>query len=174
MMTLEKTTPVPNAVLDAYLMNLKYAELKVLLVVIRQTYGWVHPKNPKKRKEFDRITIETFVKKTGCSRRAVSDAIDSLIKEHLIDVLDYDGNCLMAPSHRKGKSFLYYKPKLQKPMQNLPISCANFSKKPVQKLHISKESNLKKTETNAETNSFYKINKHKFAHITQFLNTINI
>jgi len=166
-MNLEKTTPVPNAVLDAYLMNLKYAELKVLLVVIRQTYGWVNPKNPKKRKEFDRITIETFVKKTGCSRRAVSDAIDSLIKEHLIDVLDYDGNSLINPSHRKGKSFLYYKPKL-KPMQNLPYPYANFNKKPEQKLHTSKERILKKTETNA----YYKMNRQKFAHITQFLKTI--
>ncbi len=167
-MNIEKTTPVPNMVLDAYLMKLHNTELKVLLVIIRQTYGWIHPKNPRQRKEYDRITIETFVKKTGCSRRSVSSAIDNLIQECLIDVLDYDGNKVLKGMERKGKSYLYYKPKLQVPVQKLPKSSAIKSTLPVHILPISKETNQKKENTN----SFYIQNKEKFNHITQFLNQL--
>jgi len=33
-------TNVPNIIFDTHLKDLGYAELKILLVIIRQTYGW--------------------------------------------------------------------------------------------------------------------------------------
>lgn len=169
-MNIEKTTPVPNMVLDAYLMKLNNTELKVLLVIIRQTYGWINPKNPRQRKEFDRITIETFVKKTGCSRRSVSSAIEKLIQDSLIDVLDYFGNKVPEAKKRKGKSYLYYKPKIIPPEQKLHYLKAKKVIQPVQILHTSKETSQKKENVN----TFYKENRHRFNHITQFLNNLTV
>jgi len=48
-------TGVPNQVFDIHLQHLGYAELKILLVIIRQTYGW-RDKKTKSHKERDWIS----------------------------------------------------------------------------------------------------------------------
>ncbi len=78
-------TNVPNNLFDTYLKNLGYAELKVLLVVIRQTYGW-KDKRTGTYKHGDWISQQFFVRKTGLSNRAVSTAISKLIYKRLIEV----------------------------------------------------------------------------------------
>ena len=50
-----KSTPVPNAVFDEHLKELKAAELKVLLIIIRQTLGWEDKSSRSQRKECDWI-----------------------------------------------------------------------------------------------------------------------
>ena len=72
-------TNVPNMVFDVHLKDLGYAELKVLLVVIRQTYGWKDPKT-NSYKRWDWISQRFFVKKTGLSQRSVSTAISRLVE----------------------------------------------------------------------------------------------
>lgn len=104
------TTPVPNALFDIFLKELKSAELKVLLVIIRQTLGWSDRRSVLGRKEKDWISNSQLQNKTGSSRRAISSAIEALISKNLIDVLDAHGNTLTDASQRKGKLRLFYRP----------------------------------------------------------------
>lgn len=108
-MKMKGTTPVPNALFDLYLKESNLAELKVLLIVIRQTLGWADNNAPSGRKERDWITGGQLQQKTGNSRRAISSAIDSLTKKKLIDVTDSSGNNLHSSAMRKGKTHLYFR-----------------------------------------------------------------
>lgn len=100
-------TNVPNSVFDSYLSSLGYAELKVLLVIIRQTYGWKskHGKGYKKR---DWISRAFFVKKTGLSKRAVSKAIADLSYKQLITITNERGRVLHSTIQRKHSDKLYF------------------------------------------------------------------
>ncbi len=124
-MRYQKTTQVPNEVFDLHLTELTFSELKILLFIIRQTYGW-KLKNGK-RKQRDRITHNLFKQKTGLSRRVITDVIQSLITKHLITVTDYQGNKLHTPEQRKGKVGIYYAP--------LFVTCAENNKKVCKQKH---------------------------------------
>ena len=103
------TTPVPNSLFDVYLKNLKSIELKVLLVVIRQTLGWTDRQGVFGRKEIDWISGSQLRLKTGGSKRAITSAIDALSKMSLIEVLDEQGNLLDSSEKRQGKTRLYFR-----------------------------------------------------------------
>lgn len=109
-------TPVPNLVFDVHLKDLKNTELKILLIVIRQTLGWENRKNKIERKECDWISGSQLVGKTGSSNRAVNSAIQILVEKKLIEVLDGSGIILDTPEKRRGKSKLFYR-----------LSSANFA-----------------------------------------------
>ena len=100
-------TAVPNAVFDRYLKDLSCTELKVLLVVTRQTIGWEDKQG--KRKKSDWISGSQFLQKTGSSKRAICSAIEALIQKGFIEVLDEHGNFLDLPEKRKGKQRLYFR-----------------------------------------------------------------
>ena len=104
------TTPVPNIVFDHYLKELKLAELKILLVIIRQTFGWRDNYTKSKRKERDWISGSQLVMKTGSSKRAINEAIKTLVQKKLIDVLSFSGDVLDAPEKRRGQQKLFYRP----------------------------------------------------------------
>lgn len=104
------TTPVPNAVFDAHLKELKLAELKVLLIIIRQTLGWEDKRTKSERKELDWISNSQMAQKTGCSPRAINEAIQSLVGKKLIEVLSYGGEILDTPEKRRGQQRLFYRP----------------------------------------------------------------
>jgi hypothetical protein len=145
------TTPVPNTFFDIYLKELKSAELKVLLVIIRQTLGWADRRGMFGRKETDWISGSQLKQKTGSSKRAISSAIDTLVRKSLIDILDEKGIILDNPEKRQGKTKLYYRLKntVDYPVENrrgiLPANAKiadYFSKNVsalVQKMHITKE-----------------------------------
>ena len=103
----DKSTPVPNIILDAFLPILKPAELAVLLVIIRQTLGWQDGTRPS-RKQRDWISGTQLQSKTGCSRKSISTAIDSLQSQGLISVFDEYRRKLDSPHERQGKLRLYY------------------------------------------------------------------
>ena len=100
-------TNVPNLFFDQLLPRLGYAELKVFLVIVRQTYGWVD-KRTGRAKERDWISRQFFVKKTGLSKRAVSRAVSQLISKHLIVVTSHSGRVLHLEHHRSKEQKLYY------------------------------------------------------------------
>lgn len=139
-MKYQQTTQIPNIVFDEHLSQLSFSELKILLYIIRQTYGW-KLKNGKRKKR-DRITYKFFHQKTGISIRAIPSAIQSLITKQLITVTDYHGNLLHSPEQRKGKVSIYYAPhltwyaetnrkvckKLQQPMHNRVYNKTNGTK----------------------------------------------
>lgn len=104
----KNTTPVPNWVFDTYLKELNTGELKVLLVVTRQTLGWKDETAECKRKERDWISGSQLQAKTGSGRRTISCAIESLVKKGLIKVSDSRGCILDTPDKRKGVSRLFY------------------------------------------------------------------
>lgn len=103
------TTPVPNVVFDTYLKELKLAELKVLLIIIRQTLGWTDKRTRSERKEMDWISNSQLVLKTGNSARAINDAIRVLTDKNLIEVLSQSGDLLDTPDKRKGQQKLYFR-----------------------------------------------------------------
>lgn len=145
------TTPVPNVYFDIYLKELKSAELKVLFIIIRQTLGWADRRGMYGRKETDWISGSQLKQKTGCSRRAITSAIDTLVRKSLIEVLDDKGEILDNPEKRQGKMRLFYRlaDPVYYPVQNTmiispvnAIFAQDLSKKVsalVQKMHITKE-----------------------------------
>jgi len=104
------TTPVPNVVFDHYLKELKLAELKILLVIIRQTFGWKDNYTKSKRKERDWISGSQLALKTGSSKRAINEAIQILVEKKLIEVLSFSGDVLDVPEKRRGQQKLFYRP----------------------------------------------------------------
>src|SRR5690242_7678760 len=100
-MNFKQTTQVPNLLFDNYLPVLTGAELKLLLVIIRQTYGWVD-KRTGHRKHKDRLCMRQFEAKTGLCKRVITKSIQTLVTRGLINVYDPAGNSLDSPSKRKG------------------------------------------------------------------------
>lgn len=115
----ENFTQTPNILFDQLLKELSNSELKILLVIIRQTNGWIDKKTGN-RKEKDRITYSQFILKAGLSRRIISGAIKSLSQMKLIEITDSSGNILNNASERKGKYRIYYSSLLE-PLQSLHI-----------------------------------------------------
>jgi phage replication O-like protein O len=60
-------------------------EWRVLWVVLRQTWGWVDPTNPKKKKEWDAISLTQFEEKMGTKRANISGSISSLVAKRLLE-----------------------------------------------------------------------------------------
>ena len=139
------TTPVPNVLFDIFLKELKSAELKVLLVIIRQTLGWSDTSSARGRKEMDWISSGQLRTKTGSSRRAISSAIEVLVSKELIVVLDGQGNLLNDPLKRQGKPKLFFRPSilLFTPVENEGITGAYLPKSETSSAgiaqHMSKE-----------------------------------
>ncbi len=93
-------TKVPDVILDSWMARLSGAELKIILTIIRQTIGW--------NKDIDRISHSQFIKKTGLSQRAITQAIQSLEKQNLIHITDPFGKPL-SPPQRRYRTEIYYK-----------------------------------------------------------------
>ncbi|MGE0569338.1 MAG: replication protein, partial [Bacteroidia bacterium] len=87
-------TQVPNILLDTYLPQLTESELKIMLVIIRQTNGWID-KFTGKRKTKDRITQSQFRIKTGLSKRIISKTLKSLSDKSLIRIYDRKHSLLL-------------------------------------------------------------------------------
>ena len=104
------TTSVPNELLDLTLPELRDTELRVLLVIVRQTLGWQDDTNPGRRKERDWLTQSQLMHRTGRASEAVARAIDGLVRRGLIDVLDRSGTpLLLAVERRRHLGRLYYR-----------------------------------------------------------------
>jgi len=176
-MSLQQTTPVPNLLFDFFLPDLKEVELKVLLVVIRKTLGWVEKKNNRQRKQIERISVAVLSMNSGCSRRAISGAIQSLIDKKLLIVYDSRGNKISDPDVRKGKFTLYFQPvlkygeinQIRKNVLNAKAESSLDSKQILP--NTNKETELKKDKENTSHNStsIHSSNPH---HIINHINRI--
>lgn len=108
--SLSRTTPVPNYLLDEALPLLSGAEVKVLLVVLRQTAGWSVGGDWRVRKERDWITQSQFKAKAGLGSEAVSRAIDLLVRRGLLEVTAEGGAPLPTPAARRAcRGRLYFR-----------------------------------------------------------------
>ena len=106
-MIYQQTTQVPKIVFDTHLPSLTESELKLLLIIIRQTFGWFD-KATGQRKTRDRISHGQFMKKTGLSRRVITKALKSLIEKDLVTVTCENGKTLHRAVERKGMARLFY------------------------------------------------------------------
>ncbi len=116
-MKYRQTTMVPNELFDVHLPYLSLSELKVFLVIIRQTNGWID-KRTGKRKVSDRISHSQFIRKTGLSRRVISSTIQKLISRGLIEVKNQKGDLVSNSEERRGKR-LWYSITQNKPQSRL-------------------------------------------------------
>lgn len=144
---LSGTTPVPNGLFDEHLPKLKSTELKLLLIIIRQTWGWRDPRtNQPKHKDW--ISGSQLRKKTGCSRRALTDATASLVKRNLIQVSGDAGISLRTAEERKGKLRMFYR--FLNPSGKAVDSKRvreKIAQQPAQKLPITKDTSTKETDS---------------------------
>jgi len=115
---MKKSTAIPNVVFDEYISSLKPSEVCVLLVIYRQTVGWIDQYG--NRKQRDWITNAQFQKRTGLSDKTVTGAIDTLVQRRLIKVTDALGNMLLHPEDRRGKVRIFYAP-LSPHTVNFPV-----------------------------------------------------
>lgn len=69
-------THTPNVCFDEIFKTLTEGELRVILVIIRQTFGW--------HKNYDRISLNQLAEKSGMERKSVCRSLNSLIKKNLI------------------------------------------------------------------------------------------
>ena len=70
-------TQIPNALFDEWIPKLREGELRVLLVIMRQTFGW-------QNKVWDHISMSQLMKKTGMGRKACTCAAKLLSEKGLI------------------------------------------------------------------------------------------
>lgn len=69
-------TQAPNVCFDEIFKTLKEGELRVILVLIRQTFGW--------HKSIERISLGQIADKSGIDRRSVCRSLNSLIAKGLV------------------------------------------------------------------------------------------
>jgi phage replication O-like protein O len=69
-------TQTPNALFDEWLPKLGMAELKVLMVIMRKTFGW--------HKVRDQISLSQLEEITGLERRHVLKGVKGLVEKNLI------------------------------------------------------------------------------------------
>ena len=135
----KQTTQTPNILFDEYLKTLTRSELTVLMTIIRKTIGMVNPKDTYKRVDKAWISQRLFAICTGLSPRAVSGAIDSLVKKHLFSVTNSKGQYLKTKASRRGVFKLYYssslllehnleKRKSSEPTDHKPVTNSNIIK----------------------------------------------
>lgn len=106
-----RSTPVPNVLVDTWMPRLSDTELRVLLVVTRQTFGFQaggktsgfqeKGKGASARRARDWITHSQLKLKTGRASAAVSHAVDGLMKKGLLCVCTADGRSLQTPQERR-------------------------------------------------------------------------
>ena len=112
---LERTTPVPNWVLDQALSDLTDSQFKLLVIIARQTNGWADKAG--NRKTSDWMSNRFIQEKTGCSKASVSRAIAVLMDKGLIEVRDSEGQLLLTSAERRRCKQLYFALKNNPPQQ---------------------------------------------------------
>jgi hypothetical protein len=144
------TTQVPNLILDN-LPVLTDTELRILLVVTRQTLGW--------SKARDWLTHSQIEQRTGKGHASISSAIKSLSKKGLLSVSTEDGTELVTPEQRQTAGGLhkkfFYALNVTTPIQNLEGAHPKFREGPIQNLNTTKPTHIqnptltKRKETDA-------------------------
>jgi len=159
------TTPTPNELFNGEMKKMSDAELRVVMIVTRATFGWIIDKKTGLRKEEDWISHSQMVKKSGKSSRAIKYAVQECINKGWIEVRGKDGELLDTGEKRQkyGRK-LYYRlgyrllgrvkretsagnAHVNKPVQITTRTSANNDTKPVQTMHRTKESITKEIIT---------------------------
>ena len=118
---LPNTTQIPNVILDDWLPRLTDIEFRILLVIVRQTLGWVMDDDSGRRKERDWISTSQLEQKTGRKHSQISLGLKGLIEERqLIEANDKDGNILdTGEKRRNNRGQIFYRLTLRDPQASL-------------------------------------------------------
>ena len=147
---------MPNDLLDRVMPALRDTELRVLLVVVRQTLGWQSGTNPARRKERDWLTQSQLMRRTGRASGAVSHAVDALVQAGLIIVTDRAGMPVKAPDERRRHlGHLYYQlGSGGESVDNLSKNVDNPRKSEHAKAHTTKETMTQKYKSIKQIRSY--------------------
>ena len=105
--------PLPCRLTDEVLPRLKDTELRLMLVVLRQTWGWKADREgtDPRRKRRDWLSHRQLCRRTGRGSEAVSGAINGLVRAGWLVVEDAAGRALATPEERRRcLSRLYFRP----------------------------------------------------------------
>ena len=104
--------PVPLRLVDEVMPRLRDTELRVMLVVLRQTWGWRADRSEGgKHKRRDWLSHRQLCRRTGRSSDAISGAVASLVAAGLLVVEDAGGTALAtAEQRRRCLGRLYFRP----------------------------------------------------------------
>jgi hypothetical protein len=144
----KRTTQVPNEVIDVLMKQLPATEFKVLLLIIRRTYGMIEQGSKHKRVQRTWISQKLFCICCNVSGRAVSTAIEKLIQKKLITVTDFNGNILDTKQKRRGKPRLYFTSRLRlepSSFKKKKKACELTSTKPMNTVHMIKPTEIKQS-----------------------------
>ena len=95
----EPTTPFPSRLIDDVMPGLTDTEFRVLVVIVRQTRGWMAGGG--KRKEWEWLSHAQLKARTGRASAAISRAIDGLVGRGLIEVATPTGIPLATAQARR-------------------------------------------------------------------------
>ena len=118
---LPNTTPLPHIIIREWMPRLSDVELRVLLVVVDQTLGWVIDDGTGRRKAEDWISSSQLCAKTGRSRKHISRAVGALVEEHrIVEAVDSKGRLLDTAEKRQAKfGKIFYRLSLHEPEATL-------------------------------------------------------
>jgi hypothetical protein len=77
-------TPTLNWIFDKAMPKLSVSGFKILMCVVRQTWGWEKEDGEQKRKQWDRISWSQFQKSTGLSRDGCRRGLRNCFREGYI------------------------------------------------------------------------------------------
>lgn len=107
MANIPNSTQTPNVIFNGLMKEMTDTDLRVVLCVVRATFGWIADPETGMRKEEDWISHWQLSKKTGRSGRALSTAIDRCIRKEWIEARDEDGAILDTKAKRRGQKIYY-------------------------------------------------------------------
>jgi len=148
-------TQIPNIFFDEIMATLNGGETKVMLAIMRKTFGW--------QKKKDKISYSQIQEMTGLARQSISDAFKGLLEKDLIE-------CHVNKQSHSYSVKLFDQSINQTSPESRPDAVQKVDRlnaKPVQKLDTQKKESK---ETNKENSSAaqcvlkYYLEKHKKEH----------
>lgn len=97
-------TQTPNVFFDEVFKTLTEGELRIVLVLVRQTFGW--------HKNVDRISLGQLAKKTGMIKTSICRSLNSLLNKNLIQKHKFG---------TPGKERCYYALVMEKEKEEMPL-----------------------------------------------------
>jgi hypothetical protein len=173
-MLIPNSTQVPNIIFDEWMSQVGGTAFKILMIIARQTYGWLEDKETGLRKKEDWIAYSLLVKKTGLTRTPISNALRELEEHNMVEIRDQQGNLLKTQQERSGKK-LYYRVKIDQSTfltgTSLIHSGTNQSRNSSRETRLTKDTNTKDTNTNvlvhADSNSLKSVYQRCVAYCRQ-------
>jgi hypothetical protein len=94
-------TQIPNIIIDEWMKILSDVEFRVVMIIARQTYGWIEDRGTGRRKEKDWISQSQLEQKTFRGRSSISKALKNLIENlKIVEAYNEAGEALDTTKKR--------------------------------------------------------------------------